>query len=149
MPLSPHEERVLAGVEEQLRADAPELAAALGAGPRTRPAPPVRPWLVLVLALALAGLAVVGTVAGDRLGPAGLAVVTAVVAVPWLVAAARSARRPGAQGLLLLVTLPALATLAVLPAFWAAALGLLLSFSLLPVIAWFALRRPERRGTPR
>lgn len=162
VPLSPHEESVLADLAEDLRADDPEFADVLGSGPQGLPPPPplLRPRQVLGPAAALAGLAVVGALAADDLGPVGLAAVTAVATVPWLVGAVRS-RRPGPAPArtrgrrrsgttpvraLLLGAVPALAAVAALPAAWQAAVGLGLAFALLPVLAWVVLRRPERRG---
>lgn len=103
MPLSPHEEKALAALEEGLRADDPALAAVLAAAPPSSsqvgsPAsliPPLRARHMVSLLVALLGLIVAGTVLGDR--PAALAGLTAALVLPWLVGTARSmTRRPGA-----------------------------------------------------
>jgi hypothetical protein len=162
VPLSPHEESVLADLAADLRADDPAFADALGSGPQGLPPRPplLRPRHVLGPAAALAGLAVVGALAADDLGPVGLAALTAVATVPWLVGAVRSRRpdpapartrrrrRPGTTPVrtVLLGAVPALAAVAVLPPAWQAAVGLTLVFGLLPVLALLVLRRSERRG---
>lgn len=91
MPLSPHEERALAALEQGLHADDPAFAAALAATPSTRrsvlPAPITLTRIVSLVA-ALGVLIAAGALAGDR--PAVLAVVTVGVLVPWLVWTARS-----------------------------------------------------------
>ena len=97
MSLSPREERVLATLEEGLRADDPGLAAALTGLPF--PAPPVPDALRPRRALPLVGvlLALVAAVAAARPGPGGTAAVSAGGVVPWLVLAARpTGHRPAA-----------------------------------------------------
>jgi Protein of unknown function (DUF3040) len=96
MPLSPHEERILATLEEELRAEDPDLDAVLS---QTLPSslaarqfvPPVRHLLHLVAALI--SLVVAGVFFADQLGVAGMAVLTSAAVLPWLVHAARSAER--------------------------------------------------------
>lgn len=96
MPLSPHEERALAALEEELHADDPALAAALAATPsagRSFRPPALTTLHVLSLLAALGALIAAGTVAGAQ--PVVLAVVTVVLLVPWLVWTARPVgRRP-------------------------------------------------------
>jgi hypothetical protein len=91
MPLSPHEERALAALEEELHADDPAFAAVLGATPSARrsflPSALTLPRLFSLLA-ALSTLIVAGTLAGDR--PVVLAVVTVALLLPWLVWTTRS-----------------------------------------------------------
>ena len=163
MPLSPHEEEVLATLERELRAD-PELAAVLDSAPQSVPAgPPVllRRQVVFLVAV-LAGLAAVAAVAAEQLGTVGLGALTCVATVPWLVATTRSADRRSRAGAaararrpstartsstrrLLLGALLVVYALAVLPPSWRGVVGMLLSFALLPLTAWFALGR--RRST--
>jgi hypothetical protein len=91
MPLSPHEERALAALEEGLHADDPAFAAGLAAAPPARRS--LRPLAmtlprVLSLLAALGAVIAAGTLAGDR--PVVLAVITVALLVPWLVWTARS-----------------------------------------------------------
>jgi len=93
MPLSAHEERALAALEEELHADDPAFAAVLGATPSARwsflPSALTKPQVLSLLA-ALGGLIAAGTLAGAR--PVVLAVITGTLLVPWL---AWTARSPG------------------------------------------------------
>ena len=96
MPLSPHEEKALAALEEGLRTDDPAFAAALEVAPtlslRLRSLGlPLTALHVLGLVAALAGLITAGALAGDR--PVLLAVATGALVLPWLIATARSAGR--------------------------------------------------------
>ena len=95
MPLSPYETRILKRIEEDLRTDDPNLAAALSA-----PTPPVRrgPSMPLArralgLVAVLIGLAAVSTFFGERLGVAGLGMLTCIVVMPWLVGAMRAGEK--------------------------------------------------------
>ena len=99
MPLSPHEERALAALEEGLHADDPALAAVLAATPPARrsfPSSAMTLPRVFSLLAALGTLIAAGTLAGDQ--PVILAVITVALLVPWLVWTARSsAHRPRAR----------------------------------------------------
>jgi hypothetical protein len=103
MPLSPHEEKALAALEEGLRAEDPAFAAVLEVTPPssvTRPSLAGPPTMrhILGLLLALLGLIAAGTLFADR--PAVLAVVTGALLLPWLIGTARStARRAGPAGI--------------------------------------------------
>jgi len=95
-PLSPHEQTVLAAVEEELRVEDPALAAALSQIPPSSPTTPpfrlpIRP--VLHLLAALAGLIAIVAFTAGRLSVLGMAVVTCAAVVPWLIQTARSATR--------------------------------------------------------
>ena len=158
MPLSPHEEKVLAGLAEGLRADDPALADALGQAPLSAFPPlsfPLSVRSLVVLLAALTGLTAVGTFFADRLGALGVAAATCAAVVPWLVATARSAGRHPV-GLLprrslqwirtSLATAPArvlvgvvliLGALSLVPSGWRALVGLVLTFVVLP---WIVLR---------
>jgi hypothetical protein len=100
MPLSSHEERALAALEEGLHADDPAFAAVLGATPSARrsflPSPMTLPRVFALLA-ALVALVAAGTLAGDR--PVVLAVTTVALLVPWLVWTARSPAHRSRPGL--------------------------------------------------
>jgi Protein of unknown function (DUF3040) len=100
MPLSPHEERALAALEEELHADDPAFAAVLGATPSARrsflPAALTLPRVLSLLAV-LSTLIAAGTVAGDR--PVVLAVITVALLLPWLVWTTRSPVRRSRVGL--------------------------------------------------
>jgi hypothetical protein len=90
MSLSPHEVKVLAELEEDLRTEDPVLAAALRQGPPSSfspSRPPISVGRGLALVGALTALAVLVTAYGDRLGVGGLAILSVVAVVPWLVAA--------------------------------------------------------------
>jgi hypothetical protein len=99
MPLSHHEERALAALEEELHADDPAFAAVLGATPSARwsflPSALTKPQ-VLSLLTALGGLIAAGTLAGAR--PVVLAVITGTLLVPWLAWTARSPGRRSRAG---------------------------------------------------
>lgn len=166
MPLSPHEEKVLAGLAENLRADDPALAEALGRTPL-----PAFPTLafplsvrsLLVLLAALTGLVAVGAVFADQLGMLGMAAVTCAALVPWLVGAARSAGR--GEGALVPRSLPRwiaaalrtgsarlivsavliLAALSLVPSGLRAVVGLVLTFVVLPFLVLHVALRPKRR----
>ena len=107
MPLSPHEEKALAALEEGLRADDPRLAAVLGATPLSigvsaRPMLLLSTRPVVTLLVALLGLIAAGTLFGNR--PAVLAAATGALLLPWMIDTARSTARgprladPGAHG---------------------------------------------------
>ena len=96
MPLSPHEEKALAALEEGLRADDPTFAAVLDVAPSSARSSlhrsvPLRTAYVLLLLAALGAVIAAGTLLGDR--PAALAVVTAALVLPWVVGAALAAAR--------------------------------------------------------
>ena len=100
MPLSPHEERALAALEEEIHANDPALAAVLAATLSVRRSflPSALTTLhVLSLLAALGGLIAAGTLAGAR--PVVLAVITAALLVPWLVGTARSPGRRSRAGM--------------------------------------------------
>lgn len=102
MPLSPHEQRALAAIEDALNAQDPSLAARFH-GARVRPqrgsTPPWLRWLpvpvvdVALLVLALAALAIVHTVV-PQAHPLLTAGLTLALTGGWVVLAARRARRP-------------------------------------------------------
>lgn len=98
MPLSPREERALAALEEDLRADDPAFAAALAATPPARRSflPSTSALHLLSLLAALGGLIAAGTLAGGR--PVVLAAVTAALLLPWLVWTTRSLGRRSHAG---------------------------------------------------
>jgi hypothetical protein len=92
MPLSPREQRILAGIENELDAADPGLAATL-AQPRALsllgqryPLSASHTWL---LVLALVMLVLLHPLALD-LGPIAVGMLTAALIVPWLVSAARA-----------------------------------------------------------
>jgi hypothetical protein len=168
MPLSPHEEKVLAGLAEGLRADDPALADALGRAPLSAfPALsfPLSVRSLLVLLTALTGLTAVGTFFVEQLGALGMAAATCAAVVPWLVGTARSAG-PHSLGVLprrfpawirtSLATAPArvfvgvvliLGALSLVPAGWRALVGLVLTFVVLPwIVLRFALREKRSEG---
>jgi lysylphosphatidylglycerol synthetase-like protein (DUF2156 family) len=101
MPLSPHEERILATLEEELRTEDPDLAAVFD---QTLPSsltarqflPAVRPLLQLLAALMT--LVAAGVFFADRLGVPGMAALTFAAVLPWLVCATRSAERRSHAG---------------------------------------------------
>lgn len=97
MALSPREEKILAGIEDQLGQKDPALAATFA---RTRlPSSSARRclprWFPLsaahtgLLVLVLLVLVVAHPLAIE-LGPAGVGLLTAVLVVPWMVSAARA-----------------------------------------------------------
>jgi hypothetical protein len=166
MPLSPHEEKVLAGLAEKLRADDPALAEALGRTPLLAfltLAFPLSVRSLLVLLAALTGLVAVGAVFADQLGMLGMAAVTCAALVPWLVGATRSAGR--GEGALVSRSLPRwiaaalrtgsarlivgavliLAALSLVPSGLRAVVGLVLTFVVLPFLVLRVALRPKRR----
>lgn len=101
MPLSPHEQRALAAIEDALNAQDPSLAARFH-GARVRPHRSTPSWLrwlsvplvdVALLVLALAVLAIVHTVV-PQAHPLLTAGLTLALAGGWVVLAARRTRRP-------------------------------------------------------
>lgn len=97
MPLSPREQRILAGIENRLGESDPALTAAF-ARARLRsafwqwyPLSARHTWLLIVALLTLIALSPLAL----HLGPAGVGVLTALLIVPWLVSAARVGRRDG------------------------------------------------------
>jgi hypothetical protein len=175
MPLSPHEEKALAALEEGLRADDPAFAAALevtlSRSRRLRTLGlPLTALHVLGLVAVLGGLITAGALAGDR--PALLAVATGALVLPWLIGAARSAARrslpavgdgiatnhrrarrtawpfPIGYGALSLAVALLLIALAVTPPTGRAAVGLVVTFVVAPVVAlrvmsWMDRRKPK------
>ena len=94
--MSPHERKVLATIEKELRADDSELAAVFDrtSSPSSSTSDfPLSARHVLLLLGALTGLIAVYTVLADKPGPPALAAMTAVAVVPWIVAGAWSAKR--------------------------------------------------------
>jgi len=94
--VSPHERKVLATIEKELRADDSELAAVFDrtSSPSSSTSDfPLSARHVLLLLGALTGLIAVYTVLADKPGPPALAAMTAVAVVPWIVAGAWSAKR--------------------------------------------------------
>lgn len=96
MPLSPHEQRILAAIENELSERDPTLVAAFA---ETRSPWPVLRWFPLsarhtyLLILALLALIILHTVV-PQLGLAGSAILTGMVIGPWIVIAARAAEWP-------------------------------------------------------
>lgn len=95
MSLSPREQRILAGIENELGRKDPALAASLG-----RARPPSSFWLrsplsgghACWLVLALLVLAALHSAAVE-LGATGSGILTVLLIVPWMVSAVRSAAR--------------------------------------------------------
>jgi hypothetical protein len=164
MPLSPHEQKVLAGLAEGLRADDPALADALGRAPTAFPtlAFPLSIRSLLVLIATLTGLATLGTFFADRLGVLGMAVVTCAAIGPWLVGAARAATRrsgdvrprrlppwlatplaTGPAGMFAGVLLT-LVVMSLLPPGWRAVIMLMIVFVVLPCIVLRIATQPKR-----
>lgn len=175
MPLSPYEMKALATIEEELRKEDPTLVAALSrtsSPPSSTFHPPLAIRHVLRLSGALIGLIAVHTVFGDRLGVVGLAVLTSVAVLPWLIATARSAqrrsraaggadRRPrsvggngrssrGAGGPLrggaavLLAVVAVLTAAALMPPAWQPVVGFVLTFAVVGWLPRLLLRVVER-----
>lgn len=95
MPLSPHEQRILAVVEEELREKDPELADLFTRCPpptarRRYPVSAAGLGLLVVLLLAL----VLVHPPAARWGAAGVGLVTVTLVVPWIVGTARVGVRP-------------------------------------------------------
>lgn len=93
MPLSPHEQKILAAIENELSEKDPNLVATFA---ETRSPRPVLQWFPLsarhtyLLILALLTLIILHTVV-PQLGLAGSAILTGMVIGPWIVIAARAA----------------------------------------------------------
>jgi hypothetical protein len=173
--VSSHERKVLATIERQLRSEDPEPAAAFG---RT-PSPsfsmhefPLSISDVLLLLGALTGLIAVCSVLAGRLGSAGLAALTALAVVPWLVATAWSAgrRSPTAGGTdggpdrgeahecrpsgdarpvtterrLILAVVPLLVALAMVVPAWQPAIALVLVLLAANLLPWLVVSLVER-----
>ncbi|WP_308259505.1 DUF3040 domain-containing protein [Pseudonocardia sp. H11422] len=92
MPLSPREQRILAGIEDQLGQMDPALAATFARTrlpsssprrwfPRWFPLPAAHTGLLVLVLLVAHPLAL-------ELGPAGVGLLTAAMVVPWMVSAA-------------------------------------------------------------
>lgn len=95
MPLSPREQRLLAGIEKELSDNDPALVATLT---NTRlpssvlqrfPLPAGQMYLLI---LALLALVIVHSLVPE-LGAAGSAILTGALIAPWMVSASRAARR--------------------------------------------------------
>ena len=173
--MPPHERKVLATIERTLRDEDPELAAAFGRTPSPSVSThefPLSTRGVLLLLGALTGLIAVCTVLAGRLGPAGLAALTAVAVVPWLVATAWSAGRrspsPGgtdggpdrreaddsrrsgdvrpvtAERRLVLAVVPFLVALAVVVPAWQPAIALVLILLAANLLPWLVVSLVER-----
>ena len=95
MPLSAHEQRILAGVEEELREKDPELADLFTRcpPPTARHGYPVSPAGLGLLVVVLLALVLVHPLAAAW-GAAGVGLATAVLVVPWIVVAPRVGARP-------------------------------------------------------
>lgn len=175
MPLSPYEMKVLATIEEELRDEDPALAAALS---RTSSSSfsaflsPVSIRHVLLLLGALISLVAICTVFAEQLGIVGLAVLTCVAVVPWLVATVRSAehrsrtaggtdRKPSRverneRGLArnavplaakrgaLLAAVSVLVALALMPHAWHAIVAFVLTLVIAAWLPWLVVRVVER-----
>ncbi|MGH4011430.1 MAG: DUF3040 domain-containing protein [Pseudonocardiaceae bacterium] len=95
MPLSPHEERILAAIENELSEKDPALVATFTE--TLSPSPALR-WFPLsahqtcLLILALLVLVTLHTLV-PQLGLAASAILTGILIVPWLVSASRAAER--------------------------------------------------------
>lgn len=93
MSLSPREQRILAGIENDLGAQDPALAARFTRAPRTSEVGTRFPLSAVhtgALVLALLALVAVHAVAGD-LGAAGTGLLTWALIAPWMVSTARAA----------------------------------------------------------
>jgi DUF3040 family protein len=97
MPLSPREQRILAGIENRLGESDPALTATF-ARSRLRsafwqwyPLSARGTWLLVAALLALVVLSPLAL----QLGPVGLGLLTAVLIVPWLVSVSCADRRDG------------------------------------------------------
>lgn len=96
MPLSPHEQRILAAIENDLSEKDPSLVATFA---ETRSPWPVLQWFPLsarhtyLLILALLTLIILHTVV-PQLGLAGSAILTGMLIGPWIVIASRTAKWP-------------------------------------------------------
>jgi hypothetical protein len=92
MPLSPHEARILAAIEEDLREEDPALDAALTEEqPVSAATRQVRLWVrhVVLLTVALFALVLVHSL-GSELGPAASILFTVLLIVPWIVSVLRT-----------------------------------------------------------
>jgi uncharacterized membrane protein YjgN (DUF898 family) len=175
LPLSPYEVKVLATIEKELRDEDPELAAALS---RTSSPSfsaflsPVSIRHVLLLIGALISLVAISTVFAEQLGFVGLAVLTCVAVVPWLVTTVRSAelrsrtaggtsRKPSkvdrnehgragnavlfaAKRGALLAAVSVLVALALMPHAWQAILAFGLTLVMAACLPWLIVRGVER-----
>jgi hypothetical protein len=96
MPLSPREQRILAGMENELGEADPALTAAF-ARARLRSSfwrYPLSARHTCLLIVALLAQIVLSPLA-LQLGPAGVGILTALLIVPWLVSASQAGRRDG------------------------------------------------------
>ena len=173
--MSPHERKALATIEKELRADDSELDAIFDrtSSPSSSTSDfPLSARHVLLLLGALTGLIAVYTVLADKPGPPGLAAMTAVAVVPWIVAGAWSAERrssaaaasdggsdmrdgnkPGASGgtgplrtkrRVLLAVVGGLVVLALVFPAWQPAVALALTLLAANFLPWLVVRVVER-----
>ena len=172
MHVSPHERKVLASIEKQLRAEDSGLAAVLdrpSSPPSSTSSFPLSTRHVLLLLGALTGLIAVYTALAEK---PGLAAMTAVAVVPWIVAGAWSAERrssaaaasdggsdmrdgnkPGASGgtgplrtkrRVLLAVVGGLVVLALVFPAWQPAVALALTLLAANFLPWLVVRVVER-----
>ena len=177
--MSPHERKVLATIEKELRADDSELDAIFDrtSSPSSSTSDfPLSARHVLLLLGALTGLIVVYTVLAEKPSPPGLAAMTAVAVVPWIVAGAWSAQRrssapatpdggwdmhdgnkPGTSGgtepprtkrRVLLAAVALLVILALLFPAWQPAVALALTLLAANFLPWLVVRVVERFERP-
>lgn len=94
MPLTPRDQRLLAAIERDLTERDPDLAGAMS-NPHLARGPGLRSVALRHTLLLVAGLAALGLMSpvAAQLGTPAVALLTAAVVVPWLVSAARLARR--------------------------------------------------------
>jgi len=175
MHVSPHERKVLASIEKQLRAEDSGLAAVLdrpSSPSSSTSAFPLSTRHVLLLLGALTGLIAVYTALAEKPGLPGLAAMTAVAVVPWIVAGAWSAERrssaaaasdggsdmrdgnkPGASGgtgplrtkrRVLLAVVGGLVVLALVFPAWQPAVALALTLLAANFLPWLVVRVVER-----
>jgi hypothetical protein len=85
MPLTPHEQRALATIEDRLGADDPSLATALRRG---RPASELRRWVRPVAVLVAVSLVLAVHPLVVELDVLGVGLLTGALVLPWLVYAA-------------------------------------------------------------
>ena len=179
MHVSPHERKVLASIEKQLRAEDSGLAAVLdrpSSPSSSTSAFPLSTRHVLLLLGALTGLIAVYTALAEKPGLPGLAAMTAVAVVPWIVAGAWSAKRrslapaasdggsdvhddnkPGTSGdtgplrakrRVLLAVVALLVILALLFPAWQPAVALALTLLAANFLPWLVVRVVERFERP-
>jgi Flp pilus assembly protein TadB len=94
MPLTPREQRIIAEIQRDLIEKDPDLAGALS-NPHLMRDPGLKSAALRHTILLVTGLAVLALLSpvAVQLGAPAVAVLTAAVVVPWMVSAARLARR--------------------------------------------------------